>query len=676
MSKTGYSAEMDNDYGDAGSTIRYYYSTSYNAATNTSTITITPQIYYNFNWGSDIRMHAYRNGSGTMPNAGVRVDQSTLWAFVGGYSGSQHLNATGGNWNNMTANTGATFSFSRQHNNSGDISFYLGIVGAVEGVTDIQSIYNWPTGRQVSIHEDRTLNVSYNANGGGGAPSATYFYGTTESITLSSSTPTRTGYTFAGWNTESDGTGTSYSAGQNIGTRTSSLTLYAKWTINSYTVTCQDRVGSSSGTLIGTKTASYNYGSSVSGASFGSSTAYDAYYTGYHYTGSSSAVPVTGATTVYRYFALNTWTVAYNANGGSSTPANQTKTYGVALTLAAAIARANTPAGSYTVTYNYNGSGKSDTTDSAARTTSYTFSKWNTAQNGEGTDYSAGGSYTANAAATMYAQWTSTTSTAGVSLPSATWTGRTFDGWYDAQTGGTRVGGAGDSYTPPGNITLYAHWTINTFTYTANAGPNISSVSLNGTSSATSVSDTVDYGSLNTFVAVLDNNVAFDYTFAGWYERATIKVGSDLTYTATAVRELSLTAAASRSAKSYTLSFTKPNTGGSAEVRRTSSPNGGGNIGVLNDGATIYYGDVLVVSYTENPGYEVDVHTIDGVEFTSPATVTVTGAVSVVVSMKNAGVVWIYDGSSWEKYIPMIWNGASWERYIPVIWDGSAWTIY
>lgn len=36
----------------------------------------------------------------------------------------------------------------------------------------------------------------------------------------------------------------------------------------------------------------------------------------------------------------------------------------------------------------------------------YTFSAWNTAQNGSGTSYAPGGSYTANAAVTLYAQWT------------------------------------------------------------------------------------------------------------------------------------------------------------------------------------------------------------------------------------------------------------------------------
>lgn len=80
-----------------------------------------------------------------------------------------------------------------------------------------------------------SYNVTYNANGGSGAPAGqTKWYG--EDLTLQSGTPTKTGYSFAGWNTEADGTGTNYSAGETY-TGNEALTLYAKWTANAYTVT-------------------------------------------------------------------------------------------------------------------------------------------------------------------------------------------------------------------------------------------------------------------------------------------------------------------------------------------------------------------------------------------------------------------------------------------------------
>ena len=46
---------------------------------------------------------------------------------------------------------------------------------------------------------------------------------------------TRTGYTFVGWNTQQSGSGTSYQA-DNDYTDDASVTLYAQWTANTYTV--------------------------------------------------------------------------------------------------------------------------------------------------------------------------------------------------------------------------------------------------------------------------------------------------------------------------------------------------------------------------------------------------------------------------------------------------------
>ena len=118
------------------------------------------------------------------------------------------------------------------------------------------------------------------------------------------------------------------------------------------------------------------------------------------------------------------WTVSYNANGGSGAPSAQTKTYGTTLTLSATTpTRASSVSGSRTVTYNANGGSVTPTSATANITSTYSFSKWNTAADGSGTNYNPSGSYTANAAATLYAQWTSSTSTAAVTLPTATRSG-------------------------------------------------------------------------------------------------------------------------------------------------------------------------------------------------------------------------------------------------------------
>lgn len=72
----------------------------------------------------------------------------------------------------------------------------------------------------------RTYTVSYNANGGTGAPaSQTKTYGT--NLTLSSTIPTRAGYAFKGWATSSTGA-VAYPAGGTY-TANSAITLYAVW---------------------------------------------------------------------------------------------------------------------------------------------------------------------------------------------------------------------------------------------------------------------------------------------------------------------------------------------------------------------------------------------------------------------------------------------------------------
>lgn len=59
---------------------------------------------------------------------------------------------------------------------------------------------------------------------------------------------------------------------------------------------------------------------------------------------------------------------------------------------------------------------------------------------------------------TLKAQWGTYSA---VLLPTPTRDGYEFLGWYTSASGGTKVGDGGTSYTPSGNITLYAHWEKN-----------------------------------------------------------------------------------------------------------------------------------------------------------------------------------------------------------------------
>lgn len=74
------------------------------------------------------------------------------------------------------------------------------------------------------------LSITFNANGTGvtGLPSTiTVDYNAATAIP--SSAPTRTNFTFKGWNTAVNGSGTSYTAGQSIAHLTTNLPLYAQW---------------------------------------------------------------------------------------------------------------------------------------------------------------------------------------------------------------------------------------------------------------------------------------------------------------------------------------------------------------------------------------------------------------------------------------------------------------
>lgn len=102
--------------------------------------------------------------------------------------------------------------------------------------------------------------VSYNANGGSGAPaSQTKTNGKT--LTLSSTKPTRANYTFSGWATtkaRADAGTVDYVSGASY-TANASVTLYAAWTPNAYTATAAMGTGISATTGTGT----YGYNSSV-----------------------------------------------------------------------------------------------------------------------------------------------------------------------------------------------------------------------------------------------------------------------------------------------------------------------------------------------------------------------------------------------------------------------------
>lgn len=109
----------------------------------------------------------------------------------------------------------------------------------------LQDIYDtWSKANQVVITVPalQSYTVSYNANGGTGGPSTQTKYYSVD-LSLTTSTPTRSGYRFVNWNTAADGSGTTYASGGTY-SGNAAVTLYAQWkalpTISNLTVTRVD----------------------------------------------------------------------------------------------------------------------------------------------------------------------------------------------------------------------------------------------------------------------------------------------------------------------------------------------------------------------------------------------------------------------------------------------------
>ena len=103
---------------------------------------------------------------------------------------------------------------------TGKISFSVKKASGTIAGTTVSSSVN------VTIPAKR-YDISFNANGGSNPPaSQKKVHGT--NLTLTTGTPTRSGYDFVSWNTAADGSGTSYASGATFSTD-AITTLYAQW---------------------------------------------------------------------------------------------------------------------------------------------------------------------------------------------------------------------------------------------------------------------------------------------------------------------------------------------------------------------------------------------------------------------------------------------------------------
>ena len=175
--------------------------------------------------------------------------------------------------------------------------------------------------------------VNYKANGGSGAPSAQTKYYKAD-LTLSSTKPTRTGYSFSSWTTKSDGTGVVYQPGTKY-TKDANLTLYAVWSPNKYTVTFDPNDGT-----VSTSSKTVYYGSTYDSLPTPTRTGYkfDGWYTAK--SGGTKVTKDTKVTTASNHTLFAHWN-SISVTGVTVSPATlEMKLYGTA-TLKATVAPSN-----------------------------------------------------------------------------------------------------------------------------------------------------------------------------------------------------------------------------------------------------------------------------------------------------------------------------------------------
>jgi len=563
--------------------------------------------------------------------------------------------ATADGFTVQISNYSASYTWAGSATASGSVAIngtgLVTVTGVAPGTSSTATITTTRTGytngsATVSATSLARYTVTYDATTNGGtaiSPLTANF--TVGDTALVLPTPVaRTGYTAGGWYTTAAIAGAKIADAGGTYTPTASVTLYFRWSANTYTITYKAGPDGSGSDLTQTfifgntatlkdATASLTRGGySISGWTTGSTTG--AAKTNDLSSSYSSAANLT----LYPVWGPITYTITYKAGtGGAGSDLTQTFIYGNTATLKDATAAltksgyaisgwSTTDGGSqsyalsgsysaaaninlypvwsantYTITYkpgaNGTGSdviqsfifGNTATLGSASTAlirVGYTISGWSTTDGGAKTN-DLSSSYSSAANLILYPVWNANTytvtydattnggtalspNTANYIVAGATLTlktpvarnGYTASGWYDAASGGTKIGNAGATgYAPTSDITLYFQWTPIQYTVTYNGNSNT------GGAVPTNAS-TYTIGSTVTVAANSGALVNTGYTFAGWTDNSS---GTGTVYTSGTsytVSNTNITFYAKWSANTYTITY-NPN-GGSGTASATS----------------------------------------------------------------------------------------------------------
>lgn len=305
-------------------------------------------------------------------------------------------------------------------------------------------------------YKKKVFTITFDANGGINPPAdILYEYG--DSFKISTDKPEREGYTFDSWNTAKDGSGEKYATSTTHRKVNASLTLYAKWKVNTYTLTF-DPNGGTMTTSERTIRVDFDrpFGELLKATKPGY--VLDGWFTekkGGELITAESKFPKGQNMTVYAHWSIR---IIYDANGGENAPASAEKTVNVAYVISS---------------------------EEPTRK-GYTFICWNTKPDGKGIDYKGGARYSADESITLYAKWEplkysikfeSTYSTPpseiikeydrNITLPKASSmskTGYSVVAWVDKVTGESYK--PGGTYSRNKDVTFTAKWEANTYTVT------------------------------------------------------------------------------------------------------------------------------------------------------------------------------------------------------------------
>ena len=177
--------------------------------TQSSSTTTTATLQWTLRYIASYAVSSSASKAYTVKIGGSKVSSSTY--NINGVTGTKVIASGTHTINKTTAAQSIAFSV--------DFAFNLTWTGVYGGTKSASGT--------ISVAAKTKYTISYNANGGSGAPSSQSKWAGT-AITLSKTVPTRSGYTFKGWSTSSSATTASVQPGATYNTD-SSVTYYAVW---------------------------------------------------------------------------------------------------------------------------------------------------------------------------------------------------------------------------------------------------------------------------------------------------------------------------------------------------------------------------------------------------------------------------------------------------------------